>query len=455
MKRLIKRSVVYSSLVALGVFSFLQLLEARNPSGSANLFAPATDASPYLTVYGSQTIQPWRYHTGLYLDYSRNPLQVGIGGVSHQVVIKDIIYGNLFGTLGLTDWMHVSLNVPVAFFENYYAPTSSIPGDGIAQGTNQKVLKMGDVRLESKIRLLDIDRHNFGISILPFVYAPTGSGNYFTGNNRFSGGAQLVMDVNIADRASVALNLGYQMKKKATIVGTDRDDSLLYGLGANLKALDWMHIMAEVYGNTNTGNMFKRTAESPLEADGGVRFFPSKPEGLAITVGGGAGLNFGYGAPDIRGIVGLSYPNPKRVNLPPAPPPPPPPPPPAKIEKEKIVITRKVHFEFDKSVIRPVSFRILDAVVEVLKDNPDVTKVRIDGHTDGKGTDPYNMKLGERRAKSVKDYLVSHGVSADRLSIQSFGESKPVSDNETPEGRARNRRVEFSILEQDGQQGTN
>ena len=129
----------------------------------------------------------------------------------------------------------------------------------------------------------------------------------------------------------------------------------------------------------------------------------------------------------------------------PAPPPPPkaaPAPPPA---KEKIVL-RGVNFDFDKATIRPDAKVILDEAAAILKRNPDV-KVNVDGYTDGIGKKEYNQKLSERRAASVADYLGKAGVDRSHLVPRGFGESNPVDNNKTKEGRAKNRRVELLVGE--------
>jgi OOP family OmpA-OmpF porin len=125
-------------------------------------------------------------------------------------------------------------------------------------------------------------------------------------------------------------------------------------------------------------------------------------------------------------------------------PPPPPPPAPAPVE-EKIVLNG-IRFDFDKSNIKDEFVPVLDEAAEILKKHPD-KKVVVEGHTDSIGSDDYNEKLGMRRAEAVKAYLVDKGVAADNLSTESFGESKPVADNDTKEGRAMNRRQEFRIME--------
>lgn len=137
-----------------------------------------------------------------------------------------------------------------------------------------------------------------------------------------------------------------------------------------------------------------------------------------------------------------------KEHAPPPPPPPPPPvaqapPPPPPPTKQKIVL-RAVHFDFNKSNIRPDARPVLDEAVQMLKQQGTVAVV-VEGHTDSVGSDAYNMKLSHRRADAVKKYLESHGVAGSRIKTQGYGESRPVASNDTAEGRAQNRRVELHI----------
>lgn len=127
-------------------------------------------------------------------------------------------------------------------------------------------------------------------------------------------------------------------------------------------------------------------------------------------------------------------------------PPPPPPPAPAPAPVEEKIVLNGIRFDFDKSVIKPEFVPVLDEAVDILKKHAD-KKVEIQGHTDSIGTEAYNEKLGMRRADAVKMYLVDKGVTAENLTTESFGESNPVADNDTKEGRAMNRRVEFKVME--------
>lgn len=105
---------------------------------------------------------------------------------------------------------------------------------------------------------------------------------------------------------------------------------------------------------------------------------------------------------------------------------------------------RGVEFDFDKSTLRPESRQTLDEATEVLRQYPDI-RVEVAGHTDSIGSDEYNQGLSERRSKAVYDYLVGNGIDAGRLNSQGYGESRPIADNATREGRQRNRRVELVV----------
>lgn len=131
---------------------------------------------------------------------------------------------------------------------------------------------------------------------------------------------------------------------------------------------------------------------------------------------------------------------------PPVPPPPPPPPPtpapkPAPVRKEKLIL-RGVHFDFNKYNIRPGDAAVLDAAVPVLKAHPGVV-VHVNGYCDSVGSIPYNLKLSQKRAEAVVDYLNEQGIPLARMIPQGFGKSDFVASNATAAGRAQNRRVEL------------
>ncbi len=141
---------------------------------------------------------------------------------------------------------------------------------------------------------------------------------------------------------------------------------------------------------------------------------------------------------------------------PPLPPPPEPEPepepePPKRVQltADAIVITEKILFEYDKAVIQDASFGLCDELVDVIKKNPRIKKLSIEGHSDGDGSAKYNKKLSQKRADAVLKYFVDHGVEAARLTAIGHGEEQPIAPNDTDEGKEKNRRVAFLIVEQD------
>ena len=112
----------------------------------------------------------------------------------------------------------------------------------------------------------------------------------------------------------------------------------------------------------------------------------------------------------------------------------------------KTIILEDIFFDFDKSVLLPQSFVALLKLTTLLQDNPNM-KIELSGHTDNKGKDKYNEKLSEDRSKAVYDYLISKGIDKKRLSYKGYGAKRPIADNKTEEGRAKNRRVEFVIID--------
>lgn len=110
------------------------------------------------------------------------------------------------------------------------------------------------------------------------------------------------------------------------------------------------------------------------------------------------------------------------------------------------IVLRGVNFEFDSAELSPEAQVILQAAVEALGDSPS-TRIEVAGHTDSVGTEEYNQGLSERRARSVADYLASNGIDQSLLNVAGYGETRPVADNSSADGRAQNRRVELNVLE--------
>lgn len=123
-----------------------------------------------------------------------------------------------------------------------------------------------------------------------------------------------------------------------------------------------------------------------------------------------------------------------------------------RLEKNKVFVLKNIYFGYDSADIRRESARELDKLVEVLNDNPEI-KIEMSSHTDSVGSVEYNINLSQRRAAATVNYLIKQGIASERLVAKGYGESKPIARNtnpdgsDNPDGRQRNRRTEFKILE--------
>ena len=119
-----------------------------------------------------------------------------------------------------------------------------------------------------------------------------------------------------------------------------------------------------------------------------------------------------------------------------------------RVTEGEIVILEQVQFKTGSAVILPVSDDLLRQVAGVLAEHPEIAKLEVQGHTDSRGGKGYNRKLSQKRADSVRKWLVNYGqVDSSRLSSHGYGMDEPIADNATPEGRQKNRRVQFKIIE--------
>src|SRR5205085_106812 len=214
------------------------------------------------------------------------------------------------------------------------------------------------------------------------------------------------------------------------------------------------------------GIRFAVANRTALRFDGVLDYMPNhKPSAnMNIHVRGGLSFLLGGARPEVM----CTYPVLESIpasspNCVAPPPPPPPPPPPAMCQYNPNIlatdpacvapvtlvdttkITAPIYFDFDKSTIRPDAAATLDAKVPWLQANPGM-RIRIEGNADERGSDEYNLALGQRRAASAKKYLVEHGIDASRFDLVSYGEERPVCTDHNEDCWQRNRRDDFVIV---------
>jgi outer membrane protein OmpA-like peptidoglycan-associated protein len=433
---------VLAGVAAIAIVAMGSAAVAKVKNADTINFNPATDGGKYMTIHQSKTLSQWGFNVGMYMNYAYEPLEYADStGQRIRGIVDDLFTADFHAAIGFFDWWTMGVNFPLIVWESFINPNVG----PVAAPKQNLYAKPGDLRVEMKFRLLDIDKHNVGIALVPFFYLPTGKSSTFLGNGMWSPGGKLVIDGDIKNRVFLAANAGYRYYQETRYDNNNPnaviDDTIEMGGGINVRINDSWAILGEIYGEFVADSFWANELQNPLEFLVGGRWTPqTTAKGLAVTAAAGRGITRGVGSPDARVLVGVNY---RREYVPP----PPPPVAVAAKAEEKIVITQKIHFEFDRSRIRAISYPILNDVVEVLKRNPQITKLRVEGHTDWVGSDRYNQGLSERRANSVRRYLIKKGIAPDRLVAVGYGEKKPVADNTTVLGRAKNRRVEFTVIQ--------
>ena len=360
----------------------------------------------------------------------------------------------------------------------------------------------GDLRLEGRVVLYRSPTRAFKLALSGAAYIPTGNKLSFAGDGGVGASFGLAAEYD-AKLVAVTLNAAYRLRPTVTLNELVVSNEVIYGLGVYVPLRKGtIRLGAEFFGGFGAGGAgtdFSNRKPKPKapptnlgEEDNtplewmlnGKMFFTAKRQVYA-GLGAGTRLTGGY-APDFRAVamVGGSFsvsdsdprapgaryvfevsdpvdtdhdgipddidacPNepgeldsdPDKIGCP------------RYIRRIKgstqIQVLKRIEFEFDKSTILRESFPILDEIVSLLRANPTIKSMRVEGHTDNQGKAEYNQRLSEGRANSVMAYLVAHGIEATRLSAEGFGLTKPLVSNDTDDGRQKNRRVEFHISEQ-------
>lgn len=466
-------------------------------------FRPAIDSRGFLTLNASQTLDHGEMSFGLgSLQWGRKLLSFENGPASYSV--DNMISATLVGALGLRLGavpLEVGVALPFTIMSGSRGPDAlgdpSDPNDDkLYRLAGQGV---GDLGLHVKARVARVGR--VGLGVIGSVYIPTGeTRDPFLGEAATTPQLVAVADATLG-RLRLAVNGGLRVRRTttfmdlgaggapATMGSITTSTALPVGIGAAYGIVpERVELVGEVFGAIPVG---EHHGYQPLEALGGVKVYLAKSSYLSIGAGRGL-LPEQAGNPAFRGVVGIVFePKPARrtaAHVPDgqiamAPPEPPrddafqdrdndgiadgddacPDDPevyngaedtdgcpdvdrPLVIESESEIVTlQPIEFEFDKAVLRPSAAPILDAVVTALRDNPDITLVEVQGHTDEQGADAYNLELSNRRAATVLRYLVDGGIDADRLTSKGYGEDDPVDPSHTQEAYALNRRVAFII----------
>jgi outer membrane protein OmpA-like peptidoglycan-associated protein len=433
---------------------------------------PPVDSRGYLTLNGASTLDHGDVSFGLgALEWGRRP----------SATVDDLVTATLVAAIGIRLGpipLELGASVPLAI-------ANGVAGGAATQG-------LGDAGFHGKVRFA---RH---LAAIGSVYAPTAS------DGMPGGGAQQllgVVDANLAARLRLGLSAGV----RRTALGMDTATSYPVGAAAAWSvAPEKFELIAEItgtFGDARTlealagvklylarnsylslgagrglssgtpderaliGIVFEPRAmsrragrvEDPIEREPAVqvakRDFPDRDnDGIRDDLDQCIDERENYngfqdddGCPDDdRDVNLLDLDDPCRVD-------------PDKCDRNRVIVRKGdlvplngIDFEYDRAVIRPISYKVLDAVVQALVDNPQIELVEVKGHTDERGDDAYNLDLSERRAAAVVAYLTAHGIVADRLTSTGYGEMQPLDRAHTEAAWAKNRRVEFQIRKRGG-----
>ncbi len=453
-------------------------------------FKPAVTHDGFVTTEGSgvrPTADRWEF--ALFLNYALNSLVVI--NQNDEVADKFIsgrMGGDIIASATIIDMLAVGLDVPFYLIQT---------GD-----EDPSFGGLGDLRIVPKVRLID-DRELFGLAVVGELRVPTHAGDFSGGARMVQFVPKVVADHRFGRTGfRIGGNMGVAIRQGTQFQNVDALSEYVYSAAASYRIGGWDGLAAigvEVDGGVGLTDV--DFEEVPLEARVFSQINPTKE--WEVVFGPGLGIVPGYGIPTFRFFAGVRYAptNNDRdgdgipddedrcpdvpedrdgvqdadgcpemdderdddrdgiVNLDDKCP----------GEKEtingiedddgcpdegkqkvlrkedRLVILENIEFATGSATIRPSSYSILNQVALMLKANPDIKKLRIEGHTDSRGSREMNIKLSQDRADSVRNHLIGQGIAPERLEANGFGPDRPLVEETDAAAMQKNRRVEFII----------
>ena len=533
--------------IALVVFSITAVVGERAVSAQdidVDVLRPSSPGDGDLfSVHTVRQSPPGLFSAGFSLGVADDPLVVVASDGTEQPVVDTRMVADLAAAYSLGR-IELSAALPVVALQD---------GDPAAMADADAGI--GDLRVAGRMRILGTGTGLSSGVVLATTF-PTAMRASFTGRDTPTLSPALVAEYR-EDRFVAAVNAGAQLREDQRIGDLTIGHAFTYGVGVAVNVPEArLTLLSELAGEAAGG----RSEEVPLELRGGARLHVD--DAIALSAGYGRGLTLGYGTPDHRAFVVLSYrpsapavaevpeplPQRQRIEVGQKPENPDPdrdgilgsedacpddaedfdgfededgcpesdndgdgladagdkcPNHPEDVDgfedddgcpdpdndfdgiadaddkcpndaeiingvddddgcpdegktlvvvgETKIEIREKLYFATNKDVILPRSEPLLEQLAKTLARKPSIKKVRIEGYTDNRGSASFNLDLSQRRADSVRTALIERGVAAERLESKGYGKDHPIDTNKTVDGRAANRRVEFTILEKDGQ----
>jgi OmpA-OmpF porin, OOP family len=476
------KSVSFSVLVGLALALAPRLAAAQATGFALDNFQPAERGSQWFALDDVAWTGHMHAAVGVTADLGVRPLSVHDQQANAESpLVRDQLFAHLGASLAVSQNIRLGLSLPVALVQSgesaMLAGTMYAPPDQAA---------FGDLRLGADVRLAGAPG-SFALAVGANLFFTTGSRAQFTGDGTVRIAPHLLVSA-AAGPLVVAGRAGFEYHDNgASFGGVEVGNLVTFGGAAGLRVFGGKLLVGpEIYGQTSVASAsdFLAARSTPVEALLGIH--AQIAVDLRASAGVGVGLTDGFGSPQARGLFGIEWtpvpsaaratlvevtvveevaPGPRPV-VPPSPPaivvaPPAPEPqtpvseaqapaavPEVIVTHEKIQIRDRIEFATDSDDLVSESDHVLGAVADTLLLIPEITRIRVEGYTDGRGDRSINKSLSERRARAVVAWLVAHGVASQRLEAAGYGPDRPIDRNDTAEGRRNNRRVEFSIVEQ-------
>jgi len=460
----------------------------------AQRFVPAAGAAGGLVVERPLVPQHLGFGFGLFLNYGYAPVvDRDRPNGANIFVLQHAMTMDLLASIGLGNIFELAVGVPVDLV--WSGVTDVFAGQRLSAS-----LGVGDIRFVPKMAwYFGRPRLNYGIGFMTPIYVPSGDENAMRGAGAVTLDPVLLASIG-GHRWDVTANLGFRARLASKNPDFTGGKELHWGIAGTFGLLARpkrtnLDLVVEWVGGYQPSALGTGTIRTPMEVDAALVIKPTRE--WSIYLGGAGGLDNGLGVPDGRVLAGVRYahrvPGSDRFDdtdhdgiingkdrcpdqaedydgfedddgCPEA-------------DNDhdgvlddddecpdqagprsndgcptrgvvvwrhgRLVIFGKVHFETGSARIQKRSDELLVQIAVMVKEHPEVGRVRIEGYTDNVGPPDMNLRLSRERAESVRERLIAHGVPRARLETQGFGESHPTAPNRTRAGRAKNRRVEF------------
>ncbi len=479
---------------------------APNTGFNAERMRLALDSSGIIDAEWGAVPEHLTFDVGLWFDDEHNPITVYQLNDGNQLgaILQNRFDGAVMGSIGLFGFAELGLEIPFILAQS--AP-STIAGATSTPLPSISSASLSDIRFSPKFQVLWSQTHYVDIALIPAFTLPSGGGSSYAGEKGAAFSPEVAISKKFDYGFRAATNLGVLLRRSEQFlnqsVGNELEARVDVGYRFQEANASWIPLELDlgVSGATSTAHPFQTANEKSMELRGEATYRAA--DWVSVFLGPGFGFGHGVATPDWRIYFGARFyfggnslaskpeapviatapvietppapapapappaaepakpapaPEPK-AETPPAPAPPaaapapapapaaaPAPAPMAKMVDGKIEIIQSVAFENGKDIIQESSFPLLDNVAEVMKGHPEIKQFRVEGHTDNQGKAAGNLELSVKRAKAVVRYLIGKGVDPAQLTFEGYGQSKPIADNATKEGRATNRRVEFHVV---------